>query len=213
MVYQYAAVAGAVIWCGGVICIVVIVLEGISAVACRASQRAVVVYSIARDKYAWDSRDCLFICGCEAAVFRIILEARTPLVCVSYQKCMPLLGVVVRRRRVTLKGRRRDYLAHKERARLLVHARLEHFNRTYGYVYGRIAIRNTKSRWGSCSKSGNLNFSYKLFLLPPVLADYVIVHELCHLGEFNHSKRFWSLISKTIPDYVLKRRELKKILW
>ncbi len=57
----------------------------------------------------------------------------------------------------------------------------------------------------------NLNFNYKIVLLPDELADYIVAHEICHLGEFNHSKSFWSLLEKTIPDYMLRRNALKKI--
>jgi len=76
-----------------------------------------------------------------------------------------------------------------------------------------VKIRDQSSRWGSCSWKGNLNFSYKLVLLPEHLADYVVVHELCHLREMNHSPRFWALVSQTVPDYRAKRRELKKLLF
>lgn len=103
-----------------------------------------------------------------------------------------------------------DFIKHKSVALALAKKRLLHFNTTYGYTYKRIAIRNQTSRWGSCSKTGNLNFNYKLALLPPALADYLIVHELCHLGEFNHSKKFWQLVAKTIPEYSKLRKELKK---
>lgn len=74
-----------------------------------------------------------------------------------------------------------------------------------------MAIRNQKSRWGSCSTKGNLNFNYKLAIIPSHLADYVIVHELCHLGEFNHSQKFWDLVAKTMPGYKEMRNELKHI--
>lgn len=107
------------------------------------------------------------------------------------------------------KRSRRDYQKYKEYARALVIERLAHFNISYNFTVGRISIRNQKTRWGSCSKKGNLNFNYKIALLPPELADYVIVHELCHLGEFNHSKNFWTLVERTIPDY-RKRRALLK---
>jgi hypothetical protein len=111
---------------------------------------------------------------------------------------------------VTMPGRsRRDYVRYKEHARDLVRARLAHFNREYGFAIGRIAIRNQKSRWGSCSKKGNLNFSYRLILLPREVADYIIVHELCHLGQFNHSPRFWALVALSCPDYRALRARLR----
>jgi len=69
-----------------------------------------------------------------------------------------------------------------------------------------------RSRWGSCSVSGNLNFNYKLIHLPEDIAEYIVAHELCHLAEFNHSKKFWELVSKTIPDHKLRRKRLKKYL-
>jgi predicted metal-dependent hydrolase len=104
---------------------------------------------------------------------------------------------------------RRDYVKYKEQARVLVHARLAHLNTHYGFVWGRVAIRNQKSRWGSCSKRGNLNFSYRIALIAPELADYIIVHELCHLGEFNHSPRFWALVARTIPQHRALRKRLR----
>ena len=111
-------------------------------------------------------------------------------------------------RRVTLKGRDKEYRAYKEKARELAVVRLAHFNVVYGFTYGRIAIRNTKSRWGSCSKKGNLNFSYKIALIAPELADYVIVHELCHIGQFNHSRAFWELVERTVPDWRDRRKRM-----
>jgi predicted metal-dependent hydrolase len=100
------------------------------------------------------------------------------------------------------------YLRYKEAARTLVIERLEHFNTFYNFHYKRIFIKNHKSRWGSCSKQGNLNFNYRIVFLPPKLADYLIVHELCHLGEFNHSPRFWKLVERTLPDWKKRRKEL-----
>ncbi|MFA6194442.1 MAG: SprT family zinc-dependent metalloprotease [Patescibacteria group bacterium] len=102
-----------------------------------------------------------------------------------------------------------DYLRHKQVAHVFVLRRLEHFNRFYNFKYQRISIRDQKTRWGSCSRGGNLNFSYRLLELSPAAADYIIVHELCHLKEFNHSARFWELVTKTIPDYEAQRRELR----
>lgn len=91
--------------------------------------------------------------------------------------------------------------------------RLEYFNNFYGYSYNKIFVKNHKSRWGSCSSAKNLNFNYRLALLTPDLADYIIVHELCHLAEMNHSERFWSLVEKTVPNHKERRRKLKKIVF
>jgi len=77
--------------------------------------------------------------------------------------------------------------------------------------FKRVAIRNQKSRWGSCSSQKNLNFNYRLCLLPSDIAEYIIVHELCHLQEMNHSVKFWRLVEKTIPDYKFRQKRLKKI--
>jgi predicted metal-dependent hydrolase len=100
---------------------------------------------------------------------------------------------------------------YKKQARQLVGERLKHFNQHYNLKYNRVAIRNQKSRWGSCSSSKNLNFNYRLAIIPLELADYIIVHELCHLREMNHSKTFWSLVSQTIPDHKNIQKKLKKI--
>ncbi|HDH07765.1 MAG TPA: M48 family peptidase [Candidatus Moranbacteria bacterium] len=102
-----------------------------------------------------------------------------------------------------------EYLKHKEEARKFIGNRIEHFNNFYNFQFNRINIRNQKTRWGSCSKKGNLNFNYKVALLPARIADYIIVHELCHLKEFNHSKEFWDLVSRTAPDHRDIRKELR----
>ncbi len=104
---------------------------------------------------------------------------------------------------------RREYLKHTEAARALVVSRIKELNRAYCFKYRKIAIRNQKSRWGSCSKAGNLNFNYRIIFLEPVVVDYLIVHELCHLKEMNHGKRFWKLVEETIPNYKILRRKLK----
>lgn len=114
-------------------------------------------------------------------------------------------------RRITLKGQRRHYLRHKERARALVHERAWHYARAYDAPIKKIFIKNLKSRWGSASKNGNLNFHYKIIFLPPRLADYLVAHEVCHLREFNHSPQFWSLVARELPDYKKLRTELRSI--
>jgi predicted metal-dependent hydrolase len=106
---------------------------------------------------------------------------------------------------------RREYLIYKEQAMKLAKAKLDEFNQYYGLQYKQISIRNQKSRWGSCSRKGNINLNYRIVYLPEKYLDYIIVHELCHLKEFNHSKRFWSLVAQTIPDYKIIRKEFKNL--
>lgn len=115
----------------------------------------------------------------------------------------------LRRRRGVSLSSKKQYAECKETARVLVHARLAHFNQFYGFDYTRVFMKNLKSRWGSCSKLRNLNFNYKIVFVSPELQDYLIVHELCHLSEFNHSPKFWTLVEKTIPDYVHLRQQLR----
>ncbi|MBP5249914.1 MAG: M48 family metallopeptidase, partial [Lachnospiraceae bacterium] len=75
---------------------------------------------------------------------------------------------------------------------------------------GRIAIRAQRTRWGSCSSKGNLNFNCLLVLLPENVQRYVVVHELCHLRELNHSKRFWASVARYQPTYLADRKQLKR---
>jgi len=87
------------------------------------------------------------------------------------------------------------------KALIVIPQRVKHFAQIMGVNYGRITIRNQKTRWGSCSGKGNLNFNCLLMLTPPEVIDYVVVHELCHLIEMNHSKAFWNEVGKIIPNY------------
>lgn len=103
---------------------------------------------------------------------------------------------------------RKEYLKYKGIAKSLVSERLRYFNQFYGYKIGNVTIRNQKSRWGSCSRKGNLNFNYRIALIPPELCDYIVVHELCHIGEMNHSKKFWDLVLRTMPDFKERRKKL-----
>ncbi len=103
---------------------------------------------------------------------------------------------------------RTDYHSCVARARKLVKDRLAHFNAIYQCHFARVSIKKQSTVWGSCSAKKNLNFNYKIVLLPPHLADYIIVHELCHLKEMNHGKQFWLLVAKTIPEHKQYRKEL-----
>jgi predicted metal-dependent hydrolase len=104
-----------------------------------------------------------------------------------------------------------DFAKNKKAAYVFAKEKLAHYNQFFGFKYNKIAIKAQKTRWGSCSRRGNLNFNYRIALLPERLADYIIVHELCHLKEMNHSKRFWNLVARAFPDYQKLRHELKNI--
>lgn len=108
-----------------------------------------------------------------------------------------------------LRGSVKEYRASRRAARKLIVERLNYFQKVYTGRWKRVSIRNQKTRWGSCSRSGNLSFNYRLLLLPSHLCDYVIVHELCHLIELNHSPKFWALVARTFPDYKDLRHELR----
>lgn len=80
----------------------------------------------------------------------------------------------------------------------------------YGVTYRKISVKNMRARWGSCSVQGNLNFNWRLLLAPEGIMRYVVVHEICHLRELNHSARFWTLVAQTIPEYKLCRKWLRQ---
>lgn len=84
--------------------------------------------------------------------------------------------------------------------------RVKFYAEKENFVYNKITIKNLVSRWGSCSTKGNLNFNCLLMLTPDYVIDYIVVHELCHLREMNHSEKFWAEVEKIMPDY--QRAEL-----
>ena len=97
----------------------------------------------------------------------------------------------------------------KNQAKADLGARVRRFAPLVGVSYGRVTIRAQKTRWGSCSGEGNLNFNCLLMLTPPEVRDYVVIHELCHRREMNHSARFWAEVAKICPDYRKHRQWLK----
>lgn len=115
---------------------------------------------------------------------------------------------------IPLDIRRQDaehYVAHKERARELVAEKVSYWAERVGVTYGRISIRRQKTRWGSCSSAGNLNFNYKIIFLDPELQDYLVIHELCHRKQMNHSQDFWDEVGKYYQDYKNADKKLRKL--
>lgn len=110
----------------------------------------------------------------------------------------------------------RTTLTPEDLQRLMVLARREipvhvkYFAEQMGVTYGKITIRNQKTRWGSCSQIGNLNFNCHLMEMPTEILDYVVVHELCHRKQMNHSRLFWMEVEKVLPDYQVRQRWLKQ---
>ena len=97
-----------------------------------------------------------------------------------------------------------------QQARSVIPERVAYYAPAVGVTYGRITIRSQRTRWGSCSSRGNLNFNCLLMLAPEKVVDYVVVHELCHRKEMNHSPRFWAEVERILPDYRQSKRWLKE---
>ena len=98
---------------------------------------------------------------------------------------------------------------YRNAARTRFEERVAYFHSRTGGHYTSITVRNQKSRWGSCSSRGTLSFNYRLIFAPPVVLDYVVVHELCHLTHMNHSKDFWSMVASIMPEYKIHRQWLR----
>lgn len=99
--------------------------------------------------------------------------------------------------------------AGKKLAKKVLDEKCRFFAGKMGVSYGMISVREQKTRWGSCSSKGNLNFNWKLILMPEKILDYVVVHELAHRKEMNHSAAFWAVVGSVIPSYAERRRWLK----
>lgn len=103
------------------------------------------------------------------------------------------------------------FSTHKDEAYKLVTRKVSKWNKKLNYKYGKIAVKQLKSRWGSCSHNGSLSFNYKILFLPESLQDYVIVHELCHLRHPDHSAKFWCLVANTLPEYTELKKKIRSI--
>ena len=97
-----------------------------------------------------------------------------------------------------------------DRARDVIPKRVAYYAPRVGVSYGNITVRRQHSRWGSCSSKGNLNFNCLLMLMPPEVVDSVVVHELCHRKEMNHSPRFYAEVLRVFPDYRTQEKWLKE---
>jgi len=100
-----------------------------------------------------------------------------------------------------------DWLKRQSKAHFF--KRVQEIAEAYGFEYNRVTIRDQSTRWGSCSSQKNLNFNWRLYLAPVEISDYVIVHELAHTQQMNHSKAFWSIVQAVLPDYKERRKWLR----
>jgi len=98
----------------------------------------------------------------------------------------------------------------RKQAKLHLPSRLTALSNQCGLKYQRVSIRTQQTRWGSCSSKGNINLNDRLIMLPPELADYVMLHELCHTQHMNHSARFWELVKSHMPDYRSQQKQLRQ---
>ena len=121
-----------------------------------------------------------------------------------------------RKRRPNSVASKKEYSKHKDEARKIVHEKLEAWKKFYlenfkvELNFNRVAIKNSKTRWGSCSSKKNLNFSYKIVFLNEEERDYLIIHELCHLEHLNHGPNFWKLVSLGCPNFLVLRHKLRR---
>jgi predicted metal-dependent hydrolase len=95
-------------------------------------------------------------------------------------------------------------------AKNLIVSKVQHLSLLLGVSYNKLNITSARTRWGSCSSRANLSFSWKLIRTPEEIIDYVVVHELCHIIELNHSKRFWQLVEQLCPEWKTRRKWLRK---
>ena len=108
-----------------------------------------------------------------------------------------------------LKNRPVSFQDNKEVAYKLALSIIKKFNKIYDFKYNKITIKDHKTKWGSCSKKGNLNFNYRIIFLPRRLAEYIVIHEFCHLKELNHCRRYWNLVDRGLPNYQNLIHELR----
>lgn len=99
----------------------------------------------------------------------------------------------------------------KKQAKAYLLQKCRHFSAYMELRHGAVKINSAKTRWGSCNRKGDINFTFRLLFLPEEVIDYVVVHELAHLKEMNHSPRFWNVVERTMPDYRARRKKLREL--
>jgi predicted metal-dependent hydrolase len=97
---------------------------------------------------------------------------------------------------------------YKDKARVIIYKRVYDIAIKLGIKFHKLRITSASTRWGSCNSIGNVSFSWRLIMAKPTVIDYVIIHEFCHLFEFNHSAKFWELVEKIMPDYKIHKKWL-----
>lgn len=98
---------------------------------------------------------------------------------------------------------------YKKQAKKFFQLKCQYFGLQMGIRHGNVKINSARTRWGSCNRKGDINLTYRLLFAPEELIDYVIVHELAHIREMNHSSRFWAVVEQMMPDYRERRKKLK----
>lgn len=163
-----------------------------------------------RRTYAAEIRDCKVIVRAplwaDDAQIRQFVEKHRHWIEVHLQKAQERAAAEVPGEKLS----EAELRALARQAAAVIPERVRFYAQKIGVTYGRITIRNQKTRWGSCSAKGNLNFNCLLMLTPPEVVDSVVVHELCHRKEMNHSPRFYAEVLRVMPDYRERRRWLKE---
>ena len=118
---------------------------------------------------------------------------------------------IVRRRTKPITSSKKEVELLRKKAKEYLPKRIEELAKTHKLKYNKLRIKNVKTIWGSCSSKNNINLNLNLMKLRPELIDYVILHELCHTIEKNHSKKFWNLLEKHLPTAKVLRKELKRV--
>ena len=122
--------------------------------------------------------------------------------------CISRIKIIYFRREFSVFRRRILSGWYKKQAHIQIPKRVRHYANIVGEPFSRIFIKNQKSRWGSCSSARNLNFNWRLMMAPLTVLDYVVVHEISHLKQMNHSKEFWAEVEKVLPDYQEQKKWL-----